>query len=305
MPKQWKEVVRLRFKGPRFQDHALDLTALGELSQFQKMVAETAKALWYAAHPDAGRLPNRFEERIRLCLRRIEDGSATAPLEVYLEKPDQSGLWEPEPTEVNEAIRLAHKVFECASEDRPLPEQLPKELVEDYVNWGRSLGDNEEIELQPSGAQRPARVNTHTRQRLTRFIERPHPSTIEVVGELFEADVRQQRSQVWLDTNTAVGLMFDAAQEDTITTALKNHRSVRIRVRGFAEVAPDGRPVRFTRVDSLELVAQRAWEFDPNAPLIEDQIAEIWKDLPQEEQDRLPQDLSDHLDHYIYGTPKE
>jgi hypothetical protein len=305
MAGQWKEVAKLRFKGDRFRDHALDLSAVTELRQFQRMVAETAKALWRAANPDRKNLPAHFEDRTRLCLRRIEDGSATAPLEVYLEKPDQSGLWEPEPTEVNEAIRLAHKVFECASEDRPLPEQLPKELVEDYVNWGRSLGDNEEIELQPSGAQRPARVNTHTRQRLTRFIERPHPSTIEVVGELFEADVRQQRSQVWLDTNTAVGLMFDAAQEDTITTALKNHRSVRIRVRGFAEVAPDGRPLRFTRVDSLELVDQRAWEFDPNAPSIEDQITEIWRDLPQEERDRVPTDLSDYLDHYIYGTPKE
>jgi hypothetical protein len=305
MAGDWKEVATLRFKGDRFRDHALDLSAVTELRQFQKMVAETAKALWRAANPDRKNLPAHFEDRTRLCLRRIEDGSATVPLEVYLEKPDQPGLWETEPTEVNEAIRLAHEVFESASEDHPLPAQLPKELVEDYVNWGKSLGDNEEIELQPSGAQRPVRVNANTRQRLTRFIERPHPSTIEVVGELFEADVRLQQSQVWLDTNTAVGLTFDAAHEDTITTALKDHRSVRIRIRGSAEVSPEGRPVRFTRVDSLELVAQRAWEFDPNAPLIEGQIAEIWRDLPQEERDRLPSDLSDHLDHYIYGTPKE
>ena len=27
-------------------------------------------------------------------------------------------------------------------------------------------------------------------------------------------------------------------------------------------------------------------------------------DVPQEEWDRLPADLTDHLDHYIYGTPK-
>jgi hypothetical protein len=52
-----KEVVRLRFKRERFRDRALDLTALTELRQFQKIVAETAKALWRAAHPDQERLP--------------------------------------------------------------------------------------------------------------------------------------------------------------------------------------------------------------------------------------------------------
>lgn len=77
---QWKEVAKLRFTGQRFQDHALDLSALAELSQFQKIVAETARALWKAEHPDRVRLPARFEERTRLCLRRIEEGSAVAPL---------------------------------------------------------------------------------------------------------------------------------------------------------------------------------------------------------------------------------
>ena len=49
---RWKEVVRLRFKGERFRDHALDLAALSELSQFQKIIAETSKALWRAANPE-------------------------------------------------------------------------------------------------------------------------------------------------------------------------------------------------------------------------------------------------------------
>lgn len=57
MDGQWKEVVRLRFKGERFRDHALDLSALSELSQFQKMVGETAKERWRAANPDRERQP--------------------------------------------------------------------------------------------------------------------------------------------------------------------------------------------------------------------------------------------------------
>jgi hypothetical protein len=43
---------------------------------------------------------------------------------------------------------------------------------------------------------------------------------------------------------------------------------------------------------------------DTNAPTIEEKLRAIVADVPQEEWDRLPADLSEHLDHYIYGTPK-
>jgi hypothetical protein len=37
---------------------------------------------------------------------------------------------------------------------------------------------------------------------------------------------------------------------------------------------------------------------------IEEKIAAIVADVPEEDWARLPPDLSDQLDHYIYGTPK-
>jgi hypothetical protein len=44
--------------------------------------------------------------------------------------------------------------------------------------------------------------------------------------------------------------------------------------------------------------------FDPNAARIEDELAEIFAEVPASEWSDLPPDLSSHLDHYIYGTPK-
>jgi hypothetical protein len=40
------------------------------------------------------------------------------------------------------------------------------------------------------------------------------------------------------------------------------------------------------------------------APSIEEKIAAIWADMPEEEWAKFPEDFSDQLDHYIYGTPK-
>lgn len=43
----------------------------------------------------------------------------------------------------------------------------------------------------------------------------------------------------------------------------------------------------------------------PNGGSLEERLAAIWKDVPADEWAKLPNDLTDHLDHYIYGTPKQ
>lgn len=62
---------------------------------------------------------------------------------------------------------------------------------------------------------------------------------------------------------------------------------------------------------SLEEMVERTedrWEEEPHVPdaePIEDVLRRICKDIPQEEWDKLPDDLTDNLDHYLYGTPKD
>ena len=41
--------------------------------------------------------------------------------------------------------------------------------------------------------------------------------------------------------------------------------------------------------------------FDPDAPMIEDQIAALAAEVPPEDWGRLPVDVTDHLDEYLYG----
>jgi len=41
------------------------------------------------------------------------------------------------------------------------------------------------------------------------------------------------------------------------------------------------------------------------ARAIEDIAAELAAEVPAQEWDRLPADLTDNLDHYLYGTPKQ
>ena len=38
---------------------------------------------------------------------------------------------------------------------------------------------------------------------------------------------------------------------------------------------------------------------------IEELLRDLAKEIPQEEWDKLPEDLNDNLDHYLYGVPKK
>jgi hypothetical protein len=310
MPGQWKQVVRLQFKGERFRDHAFDLSALSELSQFQKLIAETAKSLWRAANPDRERLPKHFEGRTRLCLRQIEEGSAVAPLEVYLEEPDQDQkeFWEgepEEPKEVSEAIEMAYQVFGAIDRNEALPDRFPRRLVSEYAKWGQTLATDEEVEFVPAGKTEPVRVSVEHRQRLETYAAASYEDAVNVEGEVFEADVRQRKFQLWRDAQNAVTVSFDEQQEEMVTTALKEHRSLHIRVVGRGEYSPEGQLLKVTRVDHIETVQPQASEFDVASPNIEDILSVIAAQVPAEEWNKLPSDLSSDLDHYLYGTPRK
>ena len=44
--------------------------------------------------------------------------------------------------------------------------------------------------------------------------------------------------------------------------------------------------------------------FDETARPIEEVLAELASEVPSDEWKKLPSDLTDNLDHYLYGTPK-
>jgi predicted DNA-binding antitoxin AbrB/MazE fold protein len=70
-----------------------------------------------------------------------------------------------------------------------------------------------------------------------------------------------------------------------------------IRLEG-AVVLPEGAEVR------VEMATTPQAEISPQVRTIEDELCDIWADVSQAEWDRLPPDLTDNLDHYVYGTPK-
>ena len=309
MSGQWKKVVQVRFRGGPYEEKALDQRALQEILKLQKVLTETAKQLWRQKHPERKILPKRFEERVNLCLRKVGAGSTCADLEVYIEKPKQGEFenWikDREPTEAREAVILACEVFEAAEHDRLLPERMPKVLFGEYAKIGDGLGEGQRLEFGLPKAKKRVQVTARHRDRLQFFAETPYEDTVEVTGEVLEADVKMKRFQLWTDERTKVSVAFSAEQENLVTQALAEHRSVRLKVCGRGVHSPEGKLESIKEVTALRVLQVGEEEFDPNAQPIEDIIAELTKDIPPEELAKLPTDLGENLDHYLYGAPKK
>lgn len=303
MSGQWKEVIRLHFKGDRYKDHALDLSALKKLGQFQKLVAETAKELWRADNPDKGRLPRNFEDRTRLWLRTIEEGSAAAPLEVFLEEGDQTSFLERDAKEIEDAIDMTYQAFKSAEEDMPFPDRLPKALIPELSKWGQEIEGDEEIGFTPPG--RPELIITKKgMSRIVSHIEPPHDDHAEISGEVLEADVKQGRFQLWIDDKNKVLVRFPPDQEETITSALKDHKTVKLEVSGIAEFSSSGKINEMKTVEKLQTIKSEENQYDQSAKPIGEILGELGKQVDPKEWQKLPDDMNENLDHYLYGTPK-
>lgn len=74
---------------------------------------------------------------------------------------------------------------------------------------------------------------------------------------------------------------------------------------GRGEFSAQGELLRITHVDQLQTQPVGEVPYDATAPPIEDVLTELAAEIPQENWDRLPPDLTDNLDHHLYGTPKE
>lgn len=303
MREKWKEVARLRFMGGRFHDRALDVNALGEVQRFLSLIEATAKEQWYSANPEKQRLPAHFEERCRVYLRRISKGSSVAVLEARTEDAGQTEFLDRDAEDAIAASTLAYRAFNAIAQDRPLPDEFPKHLVAQFLEFGRSLREDERIEIRATGKKRFVLFRPEHRSRWNQFEAKPYTDSLQIEGEVVEADVRQGRFQVWVD-GKAIVVPFSSEQETFVTTALRNHHSFRISVSGKAEFSPDGKPIRMIEALELAEVPEQGLLFDSDSLSIEDELQAIAMEIPEAEWEKLPDDLNDQLDHYVYGAPK-
>ena len=295
MKKDRKEIARLHFVGKPYDEHSLDVAALEELVQFQKIVTETAKAIWKSKHPERKRIPKAFEENTKFCFRVIEEGGAIVPLEqsIQLSQTDLFDGWD----EAIQAIEWAHGAFVAVNRDEPLPEGAPRKILPYLAKLGTRLPQGAKLQFAPSGKKMES-ISQKACTRLMAIANNPYQDELDLIGKVLEADVKKQKFQLWIDDKIKISIPFTEEQESKITTALKEHESTQIKVNGYGEFNAQGVLQKILRLDYLD-VYNKDSDFDSNAPSIEDEISKIFGDVSDEEWSSIPSDLSHRHDSYI------
>lgn len=300
MTTTYEDLAYLRFDGPRFAGHALDIDVTPELLAYKKMVLECAKELWRRRNPGRTRLQRGFEEGFALAFSEIGDGSAGVPLKRRIERADDELPLPPE-DEFIQAARLIDETIESAATGASLPQELPRNVIPLFRNFGRSLREDETLYLRASGREREAGYSAPVRERLANWTEATYEDMVDLVGEVSMANVRGQFT-LTLDSGETPGGRFDPSQEAMVLEALYRHREVRLRVKGIAEFNEADRTLRgFVRVDHVEIVSTTSSTYDETARPIWEVIAEIGARAPAGTWDNLPTDLSTRVDEYLAG----
>ena len=98
---------------------------------------------------------------------------------------------------------------------------------------------------------------------------------LDITGEVLEADVKERQFQLWTDGSSHVSVSFRESEEADVTTALKDHKAVRVRVKGWGEITPNGKLLRITQVEELSLQPVSDVPIDPAARPIEEIIRRV------------------------------
>lgn len=294
------ELASLRFDGKRFEDHALDVECTQELVAYRTLVLECAKELWRRKNPGRVRLPKGFEDGFRLQFDRVESGSAVIPLRRVREVTQgELDLGD----EFDEAAALIDSAISAADRDDLLPEQLPTNVIPLFRDFGRSLLPDEVLFTRARNCKREVAYTANARSRLGEWLGPTYEDAVDLVGEVRMANLGPGAFRLQIaETSALVEGRFDANQEALVLDALKNHRSVRLRVKGTAEFSTRDRQIkRLTRIEQVALAPSDAVPFDETAAPIWEQLANIGRQAPAGTWESVPDDLSTRIDEIVYG----
>lgn len=308
-----KRVITQVFKGERYVDHGIGVDALAELAALKDMLIAAAKDLWKAKHPDCQRLPNGFESDLELRIYGIEGGSVSITLERLVE-PKTQPLFEDEADEldeIDEAAAVISEAIDAAGKGQPVPDNLPKRVLPMFENFGKTLKEDECIVLRPASNQegqdecKEVVYNQKVRELLSNWQPAQYTDKLTLVGELRLADLDGCKFKLRLNDGRKLEGAFSPDKEAMITDALHQHETRWLKLEVEAEYdSQTSKLKRITQVYDYMLVVPEDEAYVEGVPDIWDIVEEVSKDVPAEEWEKLPRDMSTRLDEYLYGEDK-
>ncbi|MEV4777408.1 hypothetical protein [Microbacterium sp. LWH12-1.2] len=173
-----RDVADLKFSGGRFEGKGYPLDGIDELQKYQRLVVEVAKQIWWAKHPDRLRLPARFDERVRLRLTSIREGSVVPTLEreAAIALPGMADL-------LDLSIAYIDEAFTRIVADLEMPTDASDETKKLLKGFGGSLRAKEEAVFRAHSAT-PIRYDQKKRKAFLSSLGEPEAAQGTLIGKI-------------------------------------------------------------------------------------------------------------------------
>ncbi|MBP7142514.1 MAG: hypothetical protein KBA71_11450 [Opitutaceae bacterium] len=225
------EFLQPRFDGPRFAEHTLPVDVARDLAAYEELVIELAKHLYIRSHEGRQRVPKGFEKEFNLHLERVDEGSAK-PLLSWIAA---AGMLLPGGSNAQYFEQARDLISDCvraSSENQPLPEAFPKNLLDYFNVVGRSLREGESVDLAGAKAAKPARLDPERRKQLVLAAQKTYLKEVEIAGRVEEVDWAKSSFRLRLDDGTATQAPFSPEIESIVREAAGRPRT-RATLRGL------------------------------------------------------------------------
>jgi hypothetical protein len=294
-----KQVTLLRFNGPRFEDHGLDVSVLPEIIAYKQILQETAKEIWRRNNPKRVRIPKGFDAEIALKFFHLESGSTGVPL-IREMPPKQFPELMFFDDEVDEAAELLEEAIRAAGKREAAPSRLPRKIIPLFDELGKTLREDEFLLISAGTPDDTARFDGAVKERILAWAASSYSDLIDLTGEVRATDLDGLRFALRLEDGRKITGRFQPEHEKVILEALGGHFSQRMRVTGIGEFAPeDGTLKQIVDVKQIELIGP---ELAPERDIpIWERLASIGAAVPEDAWNDVPTDLSENIDHYLYG----
>jgi hypothetical protein len=298
-----KQLTVLTFKGPRFDDHGLDVDVLPEIIAYKRILQESAKEIWRRKHPDRLRLPKRFEQDIHLKFFGLEAGSTAVPLFRDL-PPTSEPLLMTFDDELDEAVGVLEEAIRAAGEHERVPSSLPRGVIPLFEDLGRTLQDGEYLLLAAGTKKRPARYDRSVKKWILGWASPTYDDVVDFRGEVRATDLDGLKFTLRTDDGQKVIGHFKPEHEAILLEALGEHATMRMRVVGTGQFATEeGTLKRIVEVERIEVIKPSVVP-GRDVPIWE-RLVSIGSSGPDDAWKGVPTDLAANVDHYLYGGKKD
>ena len=258
-----------RLVGKRFDGHAIPFEVLKNLAVLEDLVIEAAKWKYLEATPDRQRVPRGFTDGVSLQLKEVRDGSVipvimltlltTTPLIPEMGSP--LSYFEQGRDAILDTVSAADAQTQNAN-------TLPSHLLGYFDQLGRTLRDDEALELDPKNTARPARLTKETRRRILLQSDKIKELTEEVIlrGTVPEMDQEKMSFEFQLVSGPRIKAPLEPQYLDSILEAFNGYRNNRkIMIRGIGRYSRNEKLLSINSVEHASILE----DLDPGARLEE------------------------------------